>query len=76
MNWNLEGLFVEGMYISEFPVIGKVVLSRVKYGGGVQHHVVLETPIEVYGVMRDRITLDHDEIDRVMSSLDEVSSCT
>ena len=32
--WNLEGLRVEGLYMGEFPVEGRVELSRVRYGGG------------------------------------------
>ena len=38
MNWNLEGLYVRGLYMNEHEVSGQVVLSRVKYGGSVSHH--------------------------------------
>jgi hypothetical protein len=31
--WNLEGLTVKGRYMGEFPVVGRVELSRVQYGG-------------------------------------------
>lgn len=42
MNWNLEGLAVEGGYLDgDQPVRGKVTHSRVCYGGGVSHHVEL-----------------------------------
>jgi len=64
--WNLENLRVKGMYMGTFPVSGRVVLSRVKYGGDVQHTVVLDAPIEVYSTMRDRVLLDHENIVRVM----------
>lgn len=67
MNWNLEGLCVTGMYMGEFPVSGRVVLSRVKYGGGVQHTVVLDEPIQVYRAVRDRVLLDHENVVRVAS---------
>lgn len=57
--WNLEGSMVAGAYMGEFPVVGRVELSRVKYGGEVSHHIVLEEPIEVYGATRDRVILEH-----------------
>lgn len=68
MSWNLEGLRVWGMYLDQFPINGKVVLSRVKYGGGVQHTVVLEDPITVFSAVRQRILLDHENVTRVASS--------
>lgn len=63
--WNLEGMTVAGKYMGDFPVVGKVEMSRVKYGGEVSHHIVLETPIEVYGAMRDRVILEHKYIEKV-----------
>ena len=60
--WNLEGMRVEGIYLGEFEVYGKVELSRVKYGGGVVHTVVLYDPIEVYGALRERVLIDHEDI--------------
>ena len=50
MNWNLEGLGVEGLYLSgDVPVRGVVTLSRVMYGGGVSHHVRLDEGFEWKG---------------------------
>ena len=69
MSWNLEGLKVTGMYMGEFPVSGRVELSRVKYGGGVQHTVVLDEPIQVYNAVRDRVLLDHENVVRVRSAV-------
>lgn len=66
--WNLEGLFVSGKYLGEFDVFGKVDMSRVKYGGGVSHHIQLEDPIEVYGQIHDRVILDHESVESVFSS--------
>jgi hypothetical protein len=66
--WNLEGLRVEGLYMGEFPVEGRVELSRVRYGGGVSHHVVLESPVEVFGALRDRVILNHKEVQAVKNS--------
>ena len=62
MNWNLEGLRINGLYMGMFPISGKVDLSRVQYGGEVSHHVALDQPIKVYGAMRDRIILDRKSV--------------
>ena len=66
-NWNLEGLHVTGTYMGEFPVSGRVESSRVKYGGGVQHTVVLDETIQVYSAVRDRVLLNHENVNRVRS---------
>ena len=65
--WNLEGLQVKGLYMGSIPVAGRVELSRVKYGGEVSHHVVLESPVEVYGAVRDRVILEHKFVKQVAS---------
>lgn len=70
-NWVLEGLRVNGMYLDEIPVSGRVELSRVAYGGTVQHHIVLDKPTQVYSNMRDRVILDHKQVTQVYSSLDD-----
>lgn len=67
MNWNLEGLRVEATYLEEIPVVGRVELSRVAYGGNVCHTVVLDMPITVYGAVRDRVIVGHGTVERVMS---------
>ena len=67
MSWNLEGMTVSGTYLEQFPVRGKVDLSRVKYGGRVSHHVVLDEPILVFGAVRDRVILDHETVTKVAS---------
>lgn len=67
--WNLEGECVEGKYIGVFPCSGRVVESRVAYGGAVKHTVHLFEPIKVYGnVMRDRVILDAPQVTRVFSN--------
>lgn len=58
MSWNREGQQVAGVYLKSYTVIGTVENSRVKYGGRVQHTVVLAQPIEVFGTVRDRVLLD------------------
>lgn len=66
MDWNLEGRRVIGMYMGDFPVAGVVRLSRVKYGGGVSHHVELDKPITVYSAVRDRVILDAEDVKGVL----------
>jgi len=66
MNWNLENCVVEGMYMGEYPIRGKVNLSRVMYGGRVSHHVTLEQPITVFGALRDVVIVEHQYISRVI----------
>lgn len=66
MNWNLEGMRVNGLYMGLFPVSGTVNLSRVKYGGEVSHHITLDEQIKVYGEVRDRIILEHKFVNRVL----------
>jgi len=68
MSWNLEGLRVRGIYLEDFPVEGRVVLSRVSYGGGVVHTVELDTPIQVFGAMRDRVILRQGDIQQISSN--------
>ena len=67
-NWNLEGLHVTGNYMGDYPVSGRVVLSRVKYGGSVQHTVVLDQPLHLYETVRERVLLDHENVVRVRSA--------
>jgi len=59
--WNLEGLIVRGVYFG-VPVEGVVTLSRVKYGGEVQHTVDLFFSITLFGSERTTVLLDSNEI--------------
>ena len=72
MNWNLEGLAVEGVYLSDIPVAGKVIKSRVKYGGSVQHTVQLDHAFDAgRGIKRELgecVLLDHSAVTRVMEA--------
>lgn len=68
MNWNLEGMRVNGLYMGLFPISGKVGLSRVQYGGEVSHHIELDQPVKVYGSVRDRIILEHKFVNRVLDA--------
>jgi len=62
----LDGRYVTGMYMGEYSVSGTVYLSRVKYGGGMSHHVTLNRPITVHGAVRESIILDASEIKGVL----------
>ena len=66
-NWNLEGMRVTGLYMGTMRIAGRVDVSRVKYGGGVSHHIVLDNPIVVYGTKRERLILEHRDVDQVLS---------
>jgi hypothetical protein len=68
MGWNLEGMVVWARYLDEYDVCGRVESSRVKYGGEVQHTIVLSTPINIYGQMRDRVLVEHKSVTRVSDS--------
>jgi hypothetical protein len=65
--WDLSGLKVQATYMDEFKITGKVESSRVSYGGGVKHTVVLDEVINVYGAVRDRCIIDHRCVSRVYS---------
>ena len=67
MSWNLEGMTVCGKYLDMFPISGKVETSRVKYGGGVVHLVVLDRPMIVFGAPRSRVIMDHETVTKVAS---------
>ena len=58
-DWILEGQRVRGMYLETFPVEGVVIESRVTFGSGVKHTSALDTPIEVYGSLRETVNLYH-----------------
>lgn len=68
MNWNLENLKVEGVYLDTFKVSGRVTLSRVRYGGTVSHHVQLDEPIDVFGAEREVVILEHKYVTRVYTN--------
>ena len=65
MGWDLTGMTVWARYMDEFDVCGRVESSRVKYGGGVQHTVVLDEAVTVYGAVRERLLIDQETVTRV-----------
>lgn len=66
MSWDLTGKKINGLYLGLFPYTGTVVESRVKYGGEVQHNVVVDEPFTVYGLVRDRILVCGNEFNRII----------
>ncbi len=56
--WDYTGLRVTGKYMGEFAITGLVESSRVAYGGEINHTVVLDAPITVYGALRERVILE------------------
>jgi hypothetical protein len=70
MSWQLEGLYVEAMYLEHISVSGRVESSRVAFGGMVKHTVVLDKPINPFGEVRERVIIEHSQITRVMSNME------
>ena len=65
MDWNLEGKRIEGVYLGVYPFKGRVVNSRVKFGGELQHEVELAQPIEIYGQNRMVLLIGNPEITKI-----------
>ena len=70
--WNLEGQTVRGYYFGH-QVEGVVILSRVKFGGAVQHTVDLFFPITMYGQERTTVLLDANEVAHV--EYESITAC-
>jgi len=59
--WNLTGQHVTGIWHGQL-VRGRVEESRVKYGGLVQHIVLLDVPIVYMAEVRHRVLLAPEQI--------------
>ena len=68
MNWDLTGKRINGLYMGLFPYSGLVEESRVKYGGEVQHTVIVDEPFKVYGAVRERILVSVTEVNRILDT--------
>ena len=68
MHWNLEGNRVNGLYMGLFPYSGLVLNSRVKFGGEVQHTILVDEPFKVYGEVREMILVSIAEINRILEN--------
>ena len=62
MSWNKEGQRVAGVYLGAYTISGTVINSRVKYGGKVQHQVILDKPVTVFGREAEELLLDDEEL--------------
>jgi hypothetical protein len=62
----LDGQRVIGMYLGDYAVSGTVRLSRVRYGGGMSHHVTLDNPINVFGEVRESVILEPEFVKGVL----------
>ena len=67
-SWSLEGKRINGLYMGLFPYSGLVEESRVKYGGSVQHTVIVDEPFKVFGAVRERILVSITEVNRVLDA--------
>jgi hypothetical protein len=70
MKWDLTRERINGLYMGLFPYTGTVESSRVKYGGDVQHTVVVDEPFKVYGEVRERILVSVTEVNRILDERD------
>ena len=63
MGWNKEGEQITAVYQGQ-QVTGTVESSRVKYGGKVQHLLILEKPIQLRwrAEPTDRLLIDEDKV--------------
>lgn len=60
--WDLTGYWVKAVYLDEFVVSGFVESSRVQFGGRVCHTIKLDSQINVYGSVRDRCIVQHEDV--------------
>ena len=63
MSWNKEGEQITALYQGQ-EVTGTVESSRVKYGGKVEHLLILEKPIQLRwrAEPTDRLLIDEDKV--------------
>jgi hypothetical protein len=69
MHWDLTGRRINGVYLGLWPYTGTVLESRVKYGGSVQHTVLVDEPFVVYSLLRERILVE--DFNRILDERDE-----
>ncbi len=71
MEWNLETQGIRAKYLGGDECVGIVMESRVKYGGGVQHRVLLTKPFTFLGTVKEAgtvVLIDHEEVRQVFSA--------
>ena len=57
MSWNKTGSYISGVYHDQ-AYSGRVLDSRVKLGGRVEHWVELDEPVYIGTDRRDRIVVE------------------
>lgn len=62
MSWQREGQRIQAQYLGTFPISGVVELSRVSYGGKVQHTIKLDNIINCFGADRDCVIMSEQEL--------------
>jgi hypothetical protein len=63
MGWNKDGSTVKAMYLSEYPCVGVVKESRVKYGGKVGYWLDLVEPLYLHnGEQRTTVMVNEDQL--------------
>ena len=66
--WDVTGYHIKAVYLDEFVVAGVVELSRVQFGGRVCHTIKLDSPVNVYGSVRERCIIQHEDVTRIQSN--------
>jgi hypothetical protein len=62
MGWNKDGSTVKGLYLSEYPIAGVVIESRVKYGGDVSYWIQLDQPLFLFGTYRETVSINEHQL--------------
>jgi hypothetical protein len=65
MSWDKSGTRISGTYYG-IKYQGIIESTRVKYGGGIQYRVILDTPIMVYGDEREALLISKEEFDYIL----------
>lgn len=60
--WDREGEEVVFKYHRSVPCSGKITSSRVLYGGNVQHTVLLDSPVEIRGYVRNIVCVQETDL--------------
>ena len=56
------GQRIVAVYMQSYTVIGNVTESRIRYGGVMQHTIMLDEPVEVFGRTADNLFIDEHDI--------------
>lgn len=62
MGWNKDGSTIRANYLYEYEIVGKVIESRVRYGGEVSYWVQLDNPLFLFGTYRDKVIVSENQV--------------